>query len=130
GLLGWFRRNNQLDEPEQQPAHEIEPREPEEAKIWRTRVVPNNTAFTDTRLVDIKPIPDGFTAVIAGKPGANRYSQMAASAAVETIASAYQANTAWVAVEPASDGDASRARLSMIRSYRNLIDIPDLEDSG
>jgi len=107
-----------------------QPKVADEAILWQRRVVPNNPAFKDTRLVEIEPIPDGYTAIIVGEPGATRFSQLSSAAAVETIASAHQASIARVAVEEVEDGDASRARLTVIRSDENLQKIMWLEDSG
>ncbi len=101
-----------------------------QSRLWDERVVPNHAAFKATSLNQIRPVPDGYTGLIVGEPGTSRFSQMTLDAAVETVASANRVRTSQVAIEEADDGDASRARLTVIRSDQNLTSTTWLEDSG
>lgn len=117
-------------EQEPAPKKELPVSVPPEIKLWDERVVPNNAAYKLTRLEDVKPVPDGHTALIVGEPGSTLFSKMTAETAVETVASAHQVRTSQVAIEEADDGDASRARVTVIRSDSNLQQCLFLEDSG
>lgn len=101
-----------------------------QARLWQERVVPNNEAYKLTTLTDPRPVPDGYTAIIVGEPGGTKFSKMCSDLAVETIASANQVRISQVAVEEADDGDASRARVTVIRSDANLQATAWLEDAG
>lgn len=101
-----------------------------QSRLWDDRVVPNHAAFKATSLRQVAPVPDGYTGLIIGEPGTSRFSQMTMDAAVETVASANRVRTSQVAIEEADDGDASRARLTVIRSDQNLTGTVWLEDSG
>lgn len=125
-----------LRRPARTARREIEPAEPAtpaiaaQARLWDERVAPNHQAYKNTHLADVGPVPDGYTATIVGEPGQARFSLLAADSAVETIASANQVRLSQVAVEEDDDGDASRARLTVIRSDSNLQGSIYLEDSG
>lgn len=117
--------------PERQaPAEPAAPSLTAHSRLWNERVVPNHAAFKATRLEQVAPVPDGHTGIIVGDPGTTRYSQMTQDAAVETIASANQVRRSQVAIEEVADGDASQARVTVIRSDKNLTDTMWLEDSG
>lgn len=101
-----------------------------EVELWQQRIVPNHPAFKLTHLEQVQPVPDGYTGIVIGEPGPTRYSLMTADAAVETVASANQVRISQVAIEESDDGDASRARVTVIRSDQNLTQTMWLEDSG
>lgn len=125
-----LRRPARPKRPEIEPAEPAAPRLAAQARLWDERVVPNHQAYKATRLEEVAPVPDGYTGIIVGEPGTTRFSQMTLDAAVETIASANQVRASQVAVEDPGDGDASRARVTVIRSDKNLTDTIWLEDSG
>ncbi|TDD54614.1 hypothetical protein E1286_05340 [Nonomuraea terrae] len=116
------------DQPAQQKTAAVAP----EVALWQERVAPNSSpqAFKVTALEQVEPVPNGYTGIIVGEPGTTRFSQMILPAAVETIASANQVHPSRVAVEDCGDGDASRARVTVIRSESNLQETIWLEDSG
>lgn len=134
GLLFWALPywRAVLTRPVRQPPAAIEPapRLGAEVALWAERVVPNNTVFKQTTLADVEPVPDGYSAIIIGEPGPTLFSKMSGVGAVETIASANRVRLTQVAVEPVDDGDASRARVTVIRSDQNLTTTVWLEDSG
>ncbi|MEU8151824.1 hypothetical protein [Nonomuraea sp. NPDC048901] len=124
-----------LRRPRPSPAAQSAPRNAShslgaEVTLWQERVVPNHPAFKLTRLEQVKPVPDGYTGIVVGEPGPTRYSQMTVVAAVETVASANRVRISQVAIEESDDGDASRARVTVIRSDQNLTSTMWLEDSG
>lgn len=101
-----------------------------EVDLWATRVAPNHQAYKLTHLEQVAPVPDGYTGIVVGERGPTRFSQMTLSAAVETIASANGVHASLVAVEDSDDRDTSRARVTVIRSDKNLQGTVWLEDSG
>lgn len=122
-----------LRRPARAPQREIEApsaRVGREAALWAERVVPNNPAYKLTHLAEVEPVPDGYSGIIVGEPGPTKYSKMSAADAMETIASANRVRPSQVAVEEVDDGDASRARVTVIRSDQNLTATAWLEDSG
>lgn len=125
-----------LRRPSPKPVHQDKPRQmarfnpAPEVALWDERVVPNNPAFKLTRLEQVEPVPDGYTGIAVGERGPTRFSQMSAAAAVETIASANGVHVSQVVVEEADDRDTSRARVTIIRSDKNLQRTVWLEDSG
>lgn len=127
--MNWWRRRGArrttraLDPPSDAPPLSAQ------AQLWQDRVVPHHAAYKLTRLETVRAVPDGYSGIIVGQPGPTRFSQMALEAAVETIASANRVHPSQVAVEDPGDGDASRARLTVIRSDRNLTETVWLEDS-
>ncbi len=100
-----------------------------QSRLWNERVVPNHAAYKLTRLEQVERVPDGYTGLVIGEPGGTKFSQMTADAAVETVASANQVRVSQVAIEEADNGDASRARVTVIRSDANLQKTMFLEDS-
>ncbi|MGC5012488.1 hypothetical protein ACLQ2R_17125 [Streptosporangium sp. DT93] len=103
---------------------------PREVELWATRVAPHHQAYKLTHLEQVEPVPDGYTGIVVGERGPTRFSQMTLAAAVETIASANGVHASLVAVEESDDRDASRARVTVIRSDANLQATVWLEDSG
>jgi hypothetical protein len=131
--LAVLRRPARQERAEPQPVEPVEPAAPPlaaQARLWEERVAPNHAAYKATRLEEVAPVPDGYTAIIVGDPGVTRYKPMTSEAAVETIASANRVRAAQIAVEEVDDGDASRARVTVIRSDANLQGTAWLEDSG
>lgn len=126
--VGVLRRPRR--QPRAVPAEPDTVRLSAQARLWEERVAPNHQAFKLTRLEQVEPVPDGYTGIAVGEPGATRYSLMAVAAAVETVASANRVRPSQVAVEEVDDGDASRARVTVIRSDQNLCETLWLEDSG
>lgn len=128
--VGVLRRPAPARTPQRESADPPSPPLAAQERLWNERVVPHNEAFKLTKLVDPQPVPDGYTAMIVGQPGPTKYSKMSSDLAVETVASANQVRIAQVAIEETEDGDASRARVTVIRSDANLQGAAWLEDSG